>query len=111
MQTRLDDKKQAAILLRLYHYTCAVCLGTASAMHEIVPRSKRPDGLFDVENRVPLCAKCHDAVHERGTRNSEEELRAARNALAALHGVSEVTVSLELEMLYPSDEQVRPAID
>ena len=111
MPIRVDDREQAIILLRLYHYTCAVCLGTAVHVHEIVPRSKRPDNIFSFENRVTLCARCHNAVHERGTRNSEEELRAARNALAALHGVSEVTVTLELEMLYPSDDQVQPAVE
>lgn len=83
-------------MLQLYHYTCALCFGRASAMHEIVPRSKKPDNLFDLENRVPLCETCHDLVHTKGTRKMEERLKSSRASLAALFYVDKVTVTLEL---------------
>lgn len=88
------DEEQAAILLQLYHWTCALCFGRAVCVHEIVPRSKQPEDLFDIENRVPLCNLCHRDVHESGTRKMAEKLRASRETLDALYEVTKAYQAL-----------------
>ncbi len=47
----------------------------ATTIHEIVPRSLRPDSWWDMDNMIPLCAKCHDKVHNKGSKNYKDELR------------------------------------
>jgi len=48
-------------------------------VHEIVPKSLRPNDWWEEENRVPLCVKCHNDVHRFGTRNFAEILRQLRD--------------------------------
>jgi len=60
----------------LYCMNCFVNL--ASSIHEIVPRSQRPNDWWEIENRIPLCTMCHGKVHEHGSANSADMLRARR---------------------------------
>lgn len=46
-----------------------------ATIHEIVPRSKRPRTWKTDENRVPVCAKCHDEIHRKGAMGWVEQLR------------------------------------
>lgn len=71
-------------ILDRYHFICALCYGTAVAVHEIVPKSKKPADWQAFENRIPLCFACHDMVHEQGTRRWEQKLKEARGNLASL---------------------------
>lgn len=50
-----------------YSYICVHCRDTAVVIHELVPRSLRPNDWWDVDNMVCLCAKCHDWAHNWGT--------------------------------------------
>lgn len=75
-------------ILKRYEFTCVLCLGRATAVHEIVPKSKKPTDWWAFDNRVPLCQTCHSRVHEEGTRLWESRLVEARVVLASLLGVS-----------------------
>jgi len=45
---------------------CFICEATSGVdLHHILFRSQRPDLKGDPQNLVPLCRKCHDAVHAR----------------------------------------------
>lgn len=59
---------------------CVRCRSVAVVVHEIVPRSRRPRDWWLLENRVALCAVCHDWAHSRGAKSSAEELRRLRDA-------------------------------
>ena len=54
-------------LLKLFNYRCLICLRKAVTLHEIVPKSKRPKDWMEDENRVPVCARCHDMIHADGS--------------------------------------------
>ena len=58
---------------------CVSCITElATEIHEIQPRSQRPKDWDEVENRVPLCGKCHRFYHHKGTRKTEKLLRDHR---------------------------------
>lgn len=54
---------------------CVVCFPHDSifgiTVHEIVPRSKRPNDWWEVENGCPLCQEHHDFVHLLSARDGE----------------------------------------
>ena len=56
----------AKIVLKRHNYRCIVCYRPTSVLHEIEPRSQRPDDWEEEENRVPLCSIHHDLVHHDG---------------------------------------------
>lgn len=85
--SRVSSEQSAVEILKHYQFTCAVCLHPATEVHEIVPRSKKPENLWDFNNRVPLCKKCHHRIHEEGTRIWEARLQEARETLASLVGL------------------------
>lgn len=64
---------------------CVLCwINLAVTLHEIIPKSKDKDWMRP-ENRVPVCAKCHDQIHRFGALNFAElllgrlELRNGKN--------------------------------
>ena len=65
---------------------CVLCFAPAAHVHEIVPKSKSPTDWQDVENRVTLCASCHEKVHAEGPHKYESLLRMARNRLLSVQG-------------------------
>ena len=68
-----------AALLEKYRGRCVNCISAlAVCIHEIVPRSQRPDDWWEDDNRVPLCDACHRQVHATGTRANTDALRGAR---------------------------------
>jgi 5-methylcytosine-specific restriction endonuclease McrA len=67
---------------------CLRChINHASAIHEIVPRSQRPTTWMALDNRIPICLKCHDYAHSVGTGNIAEELIARRNLFIQTFGI------------------------
>ena len=62
----------------LYGYRCVRCGKRGAIVHEIVPRSKRPDDWWALENRVVLCAECHEFIHQRGAMHFVDELKACQ---------------------------------
>jgi 5-methylcytosine-specific restriction endonuclease McrA len=67
-------------ILEFYNYRCIVKPShQAVTVHEIIPRSQRPNDWWEFENRVPVCASCHDRIHREGASNWVEELRRLRD--------------------------------
>lgn len=73
-----DDEVRIQVL-KLHNYRCVgvdkPCFKYTKIVHEILPRS-RGKVAYDIENRVPLCAECHEIVHARGV--SEEMITTLR---------------------------------
>lgn len=46
-----------------HHPFCEHCKGPAQEVHHIIPRSVRPDLVYDVNNLMSLCIDCHRAHH------------------------------------------------
>ena len=64
-------------ILKIYKGRCVMCQRKADHVHEIIPRSQTKN--WDTfENRVPLCASCHDDVHKTGTKRNESILNTYR---------------------------------
>ena len=59
-----------------YGGRCVLCKKPASHVHEIIPKSLNKNWRA-FENRVTLCAVCHNKVHEEGTQKWAEDLRQA----------------------------------
>lgn len=65
-------KKYEDKLDRLYpqlghNKRCACCGASAEHIHHIIPRANKLLR-WDVNNLLPLCAKCHQRVHDRKER-------------------------------------------
>jgi hypothetical protein len=68
-----DEEK----ILALFGNRCARCGHTPVTLHEIIPKSLNPNAL-DEGNRIPLCHECHLWAHQRGYRQSMDELLKLR---------------------------------
>jgi 5-methylcytosine-specific restriction endonuclease McrA len=69
-------------VMKLFKWRCAMNPAhPANTIHEIVPRSLRPNDWWHDDNMIPLCGDCHDLVHRMGTKNYREQLlEALKNA-------------------------------
>lgn len=47
----------------------------AVVIHEIIPRSLRPNDWWEKDNMCPLCHDCHDKIHREGTKKYKQILR------------------------------------
>lgn len=70
-------------ILDLYKSKCALCSKKAVTIHEIVPKSRRPTTWMAKDNRVPVCAECHNRIHNEGTRKYEKRLKKIHDAKIA----------------------------
>jgi len=68
----------------------------ATCVHELTPRSKRPNDWHEIDNRVPLCTLCHHNAHQVGTANSAPDIRQRRNLFITNFGIR-VPFDIELE--------------
>ena len=68
-----------------YGGRCVVCLAPASHVHEVRPKSLNSQWRA-FENRVTLCATCHDKVHKEGTKKWADRL--IRHAVSTRHIVA-----------------------
>ena len=71
-----DDDEIA--IFRLFNFRCLVCPRTAVVLHEIIPKSKAPKTWNRPENKVPLCAECHEEIHRHGAMRYVEFLTTRR---------------------------------
>jgi 5-methylcytosine-specific restriction endonuclease McrA len=72
----VDIHKTSKEIAALYNNRCIVNpVHEYATIHEIVPRSKRPRTWKHDENRVPVCASCHDEIHRTGAMGWVEKLR------------------------------------
>ena len=87
-----DQDEGRQIILDLYAANgIAYCIrcwtNPATCVHEIEPRSQRPNTWMEISNRVPLCNSCHDYCHQKGTGNVADELRERRALYAITFGI------------------------
>ena len=87
-----EDQISDEDILKLYAINkvtwCVWChVEMASAIHEIVPRSKRPADWWMLENRAPLCVYCHGKAHQLGTGNVADEIRERRDLFITNFGL------------------------
>ena len=72
------------VLFETYQHRCVGCfINEAVTIHELEPKSKRPNDWWLPSNRVPLCDRCHRPAH-RQTRSSAVFLRKQRERLLGL---------------------------
>ena len=68
-----DDYEAQQYVLKLHNFRCVgvdrACYKYTTTVHEILPRSRGKIS-YDVHNRVPLCAECHERVHMLGVSES-----------------------------------------
>ena len=64
-------------ILELFRGRCIRCNQPAVTVHEIVPRSYGKIA-YKAENRVSLCNKCHNYIHQHGAINFKDELTQLR---------------------------------
>lgn len=50
-------------VLKEANHKCEICGELAIDVHHIIPVCVRPDKIFDVENGMALCLKCHREKH------------------------------------------------
>ena len=53
------------IIMAKYGNICYGCGEKATIVHHFVPRHKSAKLWFDLENGIPLCNKCHFALHRK----------------------------------------------
>lgn len=63
----------------LFRGRCCLCSKPAVTLHEIVPKSKRPKTWNIPENRIPVCATCHNRIHYDGDNKWTKGLQELRN--------------------------------
>lgn len=79
MSSPPDIEKLDKELMAMFNGRCAIHLShPAVAVHEIVPRSKRPKNWWDPSNRIPICHHSHYIIHKVGTQNRSAFLRHKR---------------------------------
>lgn len=66
-------------VLTLFHNRCGLNLAhSATVIHHIIPRSVCEGDPHRLDNLIPLCRKCHNKVHQEGTRAWKEILVTKR---------------------------------
>ena len=64
------------IVMNWFNHRCALNLAhRANTIHEIIPRSVRPNDWWDLDNMIPLCWRCHGKVHSEGTKKHRKGLQ------------------------------------
>ncbi len=72
----------------LYCGICIICLGKATCIHELVPRSKLPRRWNTIQNRIPLCTYCHNMIHQTSPEDYLDLLVMKRDILLQVLGKS-----------------------
>lgn len=75
---------------------CVSCvIGVAVTIHEMEPRSKRPDTWDEPNNRITICSFCHDRVHATGAMVMAPILRDSRERALLLTGKADKANELQ----------------
>jgi len=81
----MKDKLWSSVW-ELYEGICILCYSAASSVHEIVPRSVRPQFWNTLDNRVTLCTYCHSMIHSKNPADYVELLIVKRDQLLQMLG-------------------------
>ena len=71
---KLADAKYQEVGRELYD-RCLICGGEYSCLHHFVKKSRSTALRYDFENGIPICVKCHSAIHQ-----GKDDTRTARIA-------------------------------
>lgn len=93
----MSQLPEDSIILAKHCYRCIVCSRPCVAIHEIEPRSRRPQDWSEEANRVPLCAACHARVHMDGAATWADRLRTLRDQSYAKHDKSDCAGEAKLQ--------------
>ena len=67
-------------VLKLFHYRCALNPALpAEEVHEIEPKSLRPNDWWELDNMIPLSRFWHRKIHDEGTKKYAKILREKRD--------------------------------
>lgn len=78
LQTIIDANRN--VVLSLFNGRCILNPAhKAVVIHEIEPKSLRPNDWWEIDNMVPLCAICHDLIHASGAKTYQKQLQELRN--------------------------------
>ena len=68
-----------ATVYKLFKHRCAVNPAhIATVIHEIEPRSTRPNDWWELDNMISLCVNCHTTIHREGTKAWRKRLQEIR---------------------------------
>ena len=82
---REDDLR----IMKLFRGRCVSCLSPATQIHELVTRARTKRAITMPQNRVPLCASCHNRAHFNGyVEDKEGFLRSKAIERLIMLGVS-----------------------
>lgn len=71
-RSTLDNRKRVNLsgkwgkyrrLQLMQHPTCLDCGAVAEEVHHLIERAVRPDLMYDWDNLISLCCKCHKNRH------------------------------------------------
>lgn len=77
--------KEEQNLLEQFKYRCVKCQRNFDTIHECKPRSQGKESM-QIDNRVPICAECHDWAHRVGTLKSAPILSEFRELRLRQYG-------------------------
>ena len=79
------DDPDWEILMSLFDHTCLRCHSRAVTIHEIEPKSHGRERAMQFENRIAICASCHNLVHRYNTQETRENLHRLRKEYIDRH--------------------------
>lgn len=85
-ENSLEYTPNEQLLFKKFRFRCLHCGKRGIVLHELEPRSRRPKDWDAEENRVLLCAECHNWAHKVSCKASTPILREQRERF--LHGRS-----------------------
>ena len=95
---RIQAKENSVVLERFSVNGTTFCVNCwselATAVHELEPRSKRPNTWHFIENRVPLCTTCHEWAHSVGTKQSAPVIRKKRDEFVDAFGIDKTGLDM-----------------
>jgi 5-methylcytosine-specific restriction endonuclease McrA len=74
-------EKNREHIVWLFKGRCLICNLLYTDVHEIEPKSRRPNNWWEIDNMVLLCRTCHSWAHQQGmSAKSIETMKTMRQA-------------------------------
>ena len=85
MLSKIDNDPDWDILMSLFGFRCIRCNAPAVTIHEIEPKSHGRKNAMQFDNRVAICAECHEWCHRYNTKGNREFLKTIRREYIERH--------------------------
>lgn len=73
-KTKIEENRKT--VLEWFNYRCAMNPALPyDEIHEIIPRSIRPNDWWELDNMIPLSGHWHRKIHQEGTKKYREILQ------------------------------------